>query len=206
VFYQYQPVFFGAFSGMKNLGGEPLFGEIFQAVTFRHEAWARPRGANLTTAPEDDTAARLHSRAFRIRDNSRKMRSIMETKRLGELSRGAMLKASTWLRQEKGSLNVLYALALIPMIERLATDTAMVASWRAFAVIIRRSSLAARFFADRDADVLNTANFRIRPDLRCAVQADFMDAAVTSIAGRGRGAGMNAFSAAATIPATFMRV
>ena len=51
VFYQYQPVFFGAFSGMKNLGGEPLFGEIFQAVTFRHEAWARPRGANLTTAP-----------------------------------------------------------------------------------------------------------------------------------------------------------
>ena len=51
VLYQYEPVFFGAFSGMRNLGGEPLFGEIFQAITFRHEAWARPRGANLTTAP-----------------------------------------------------------------------------------------------------------------------------------------------------------
>jgi hypothetical protein len=51
VLYQYEPIFFGAFSGMRNLGGEPLFGEIFQAVTFRHEAWARPRSANLTTAP-----------------------------------------------------------------------------------------------------------------------------------------------------------
>ncbi len=51
VFYAYEPIFFGAFAGMKNLGGEPLFGEMFQAITFRHEAWARPRGANLTTAP-----------------------------------------------------------------------------------------------------------------------------------------------------------
>lgn len=51
VFYRYQPVFFGAFAGMRNLGGEPLFGEMFQTMTFRHEAWARPRGANLTTAP-----------------------------------------------------------------------------------------------------------------------------------------------------------
>ncbi len=51
VFYQYQPVFFGAFAGLKSPGGGPLFGEMFQTMTFRHEAWARPRGANLTTAP-----------------------------------------------------------------------------------------------------------------------------------------------------------
>lgn len=51
VLYQYQPIFFGVLAGMQNLSGEPLFGEIFQASTFRHEAWARPRGANLTTAP-----------------------------------------------------------------------------------------------------------------------------------------------------------
>ncbi len=51
VFYQYQPIFFGALAGMQNLNGEPLFGELFQTSTFRHEAWARPRGANLTTAP-----------------------------------------------------------------------------------------------------------------------------------------------------------
>lgn len=51
VLYQYEPVFFGALAGMKNLSGGPLFGDLFQASTFRHEAWARPRGANLTTAP-----------------------------------------------------------------------------------------------------------------------------------------------------------
>ncbi|MFM9845193.1 MAG: TadE/TadG family type IV pilus assembly protein [Dongiaceae bacterium] len=51
VLYQYEPVFFGALAGMRNLSGDPLFGDMFQAVTFRHDAWARPRGANLTTAP-----------------------------------------------------------------------------------------------------------------------------------------------------------
>jgi len=51
VFYQYESLFFGAFSGLKNLNGNPLFGDLFQASTLRHEAWARPRGANLTTAP-----------------------------------------------------------------------------------------------------------------------------------------------------------
>jgi Flp pilus assembly protein TadG len=51
VLYQYEPVFFGVLAGMKNLNGEPLFGEIFQTTTFRHDAWARPRGANLVTAP-----------------------------------------------------------------------------------------------------------------------------------------------------------
>jgi Flp pilus assembly protein TadG len=51
VLYQYEPVFFGVLAGMKNLSGGPLFGEIFQATTFRHDAWARPRGANLVTAP-----------------------------------------------------------------------------------------------------------------------------------------------------------
>jgi hypothetical protein len=46
--------------------------------------------------------------------------------KLGQLSRRAMMKASTWLRQESGSIQVLYALALIPMIGALglATDTA----------------------------------------------------------------------------------
>jgi hypothetical protein len=51
VLYQFQPVFFGELAGMKNLGGGSLFGDMFQAVTFRHLAWARPRGANLVTAP-----------------------------------------------------------------------------------------------------------------------------------------------------------
>lgn len=51
VLYNYEPVFFGALSGMKNLNGDPLFGDMFQAVTFQHNAWARPRGANLVSAP-----------------------------------------------------------------------------------------------------------------------------------------------------------
>jgi hypothetical protein len=51
VLYQYEPIFFGVLAGMQNLNGEPLFGDVFQASTFRHEAWARPRSANLTTAP-----------------------------------------------------------------------------------------------------------------------------------------------------------
>jgi Flp pilus assembly protein TadG len=51
IFYQYEPVFFGALAALRNIDGQPLFGAMFQAETFRHEAWARPRSANLTTAP-----------------------------------------------------------------------------------------------------------------------------------------------------------
>jgi hypothetical protein len=51
VLYEYEPVFFGSFGEMRNLNGEPLFGEIFQATTFQHNAWARPRGSNLASDP-----------------------------------------------------------------------------------------------------------------------------------------------------------
>jgi len=51
VLYNYEPVFFGVLSGMKNLDGSPLFGNMFQATTFRHDAWARPRSATLVTVP-----------------------------------------------------------------------------------------------------------------------------------------------------------
>src|SRR4249920_2564695 len=95
------------------------------------------------------------------------MGCIMKTKRLGELSRGAMLKASTWLRQEKGSLNVLYALALIPMIGALglATDTARGYLLKArLSQSIDQAVLAGGkvyFSPERNADVLKyfSANF-----------------------------------------------
>jgi TadE-like protein len=51
VLYEYEPVFFGVLGGLKNLGGEPLFGEIFQPATFQHNAWVRPRGATLMSPP-----------------------------------------------------------------------------------------------------------------------------------------------------------
>lgn len=51
VIYSYEPVFFGALAGMKNLSGDPLFGDMFQATTFLHNAWARPRGGNLVAPP-----------------------------------------------------------------------------------------------------------------------------------------------------------
>lgn len=51
VLYNYEPVFFGSLAGMRNLNGDALFGDMFQAVTFQHNAWARPRGANLVSPP-----------------------------------------------------------------------------------------------------------------------------------------------------------
>ena len=51
VLYDYEPVFFGSLAGMKNLSGDALFGDIFQATTFQHSAWARPRSASLVSAP-----------------------------------------------------------------------------------------------------------------------------------------------------------
>jgi len=51
VLYDYQPIFFGSLSGLKNPGGGPLFGDMFQATTFYHSAWARPRSASLITEP-----------------------------------------------------------------------------------------------------------------------------------------------------------
>ena len=113
----------------------------------------------------------------------------MKTKRLGELSRGAMLKASTWLRQEKGSLNVIYALALIPMIGALglATDTARGYLLKArLSQSIDQAVLAGGkvyFSADRDADVLKyfSANFPPTTPISydAEFEADFMDAVVT---------------------------
>lgn len=147
------------------------------------------------------------------------MRSIMKTKRLGELSRGAMLKASTWLRQEKGSLNVIYALALIPMIGALglATDTARGYLLKArLSQSIDQAVLAGGkvyFSADRDADVLKyfSANFPHTAPISydAEFQADFMDAVVTlntPVAGGASGSETLRLSATATIPTTFMRV
>jgi Flp pilus assembly pilin Flp len=51
VLYDYEPVFFGTLAGLKNFGGDSLFGDMFQATTFKHEAWARPRGASLVSPP-----------------------------------------------------------------------------------------------------------------------------------------------------------
>ncbi len=147
------------------------------------------------------------------------MRCIMKTKRLGELSRGAMLKASTWLRQEKGSLNVLYALALIPMIGALglATDTARGYLLKArLSQSIDQAVLAGGkvyFSPDRNADVLKyfSANFphTVPISYDTAFQADFMDAEVTlnsPVAAGASGSETLHLSATATIPTTFMRV
>ena len=149
------------------------------------------------------------------------MRSIMKTKRLGELSRVAMLKASTWLRQEKGSLNVLYALALIPMIGALglATDTARGYPAEGAPVAVdrpggprRRQGLLSR--RERNADVLKyfSANFPNTAAIAfdAPFQADFMDArsdaAIRRLTAASAGSETLAYSATATIPTTFMRV
>ena len=148
------------------------------------------------------------------------MRGIMKTKRLGDLSRGAMLKATTWLRQEKGSLNVLYALALIPMIGALglATDTA------------RGYLLKARLSQAIDQAVLagGKVYFLARPGRRCAevllgelpeYGRDFLSIRRSTpiswtrrlrcnspVEGGDAGSETLHLTATATIPTTFMRV
>jgi Putative Flp pilus-assembly TadE/G-like len=147
------------------------------------------------------------------------MGCIMKTKRLGELSRGAMLKATTWLRQEKGSLNVLYALALIPMIGALglATDTARGYLLKArLSQSIDQAVLAGGkvyFSPERNADVLKyfSANFphTVAISYDTPFQADFMDAEVTlnsPVAAGVSGSETLHLTATATIPTTFMRV
>ena len=147
------------------------------------------------------------------------MRSIMKTKRLGELSRGAMLKATTWLRQETGSLNVLYALALIPMIGALglATDTARGYLLKArLSQSIDQAVLAGGkvyFSPSRDDDVLKyfSANFphTVAISYDTPFMADFMDAEVqlnSPVAGGAAGSETLHLTATATIPTTFMRV
>lgn len=147
------------------------------------------------------------------------MRSIMKTKRLVELSRGAMLKASTWLRQEKGSLNVLYALAMIPMIGALglATDTARGYLLKArLSQSIDQAVLAGGkvyFSPERNDDVLKyfSANFphTVAISYDTPFQADFMDAEVklnSPVAAGASGSETLHLSATATIPTTFMRV
>jgi len=147
------------------------------------------------------------------------MKSIMKTKRLGELSRSAMLKATTWLRQEKGSLNVLYALALIPMIGALglATDTARGYLLKArLSQAIDQAVLAGGkvyFSSTRDEDVLKyfSANFphTVPISYDAEFDADFMNAAVTlntPVEGGEAGSETLHITATATIPTTFMRV
>lgn len=147
------------------------------------------------------------------------MRSIMKIKRLGDLSRGAMLKASTWLRQEKGSLNAIYALALIPMIGALglATDTARGYLLKArLSQSIDQAVLAGGkvyFSPTRDADVLKyfSANFphTVTISYDTPFDADFMDARVklnSPVTGGVAASSTLRLSATATIPTTFMRV
>jgi Flp pilus assembly protein TadG len=139
--------------------------------------------------------------------------------KLGQLSRRAMMKASTWLRQESGSIQVLYALALIPMIGALglATDTA-----RGYLVKARLSQSVdaavlaggkVYFASTREDDVLKyfAANFPTSGSIGfdAEFQSDFMDAKVTvntPTEGGVEGSEKLYMSASAIIPTTFMRV
>jgi len=130
-----------------------------------------------------------------------------------------MLRASTWLRQERGSLNALYALALIPMIGALglATDTARGYLLKArLSQSIDQAVLAGGkvyFSPQRDDDVLKyfSANFPHTNPISydAEFQADFMDAEVTlnsPVEGGASGSETLHITASARIPTTFMRV
>lgn len=148
------------------------------------------------------------------------MGKIWDKLSMGKRSRSAKLKASTWLGGERGSMNVLYAIALIPMIGALglATDTARGYLLKArLSQSIDQALLAGGknyFSASRDDDVLKyfSANFPNSTTIafETPFDADFMDARVTlstPVAATGDG-GSNTLSiaASATIPTTFMRV
>ncbi len=138
---------------------------------------------------------------------------------LGSRSRGTRLRLAAWLGGEAGSINLLYALALVPMLGALglATDAA-----RGFLLKARLSQAIDQavlaggkvyFSPDRDEDMLKyfSANF---PNSSAIVfdtpfGADFMDAQVTlhaPVEGGIAGSETLHMAASATIPTTFTRV
>src|SRR5262245_41017929 len=148
------------------------------------------------------------------------MGNILGKLQLSRRSRSAVLKASTWLRGEHGSMNVLYAVALIPMIGALglATDTARGYLLKArLSQSIDQAVLAGGkvfFESSRDTDVLKyfSANFPNSATISYGTpfQADFMEANVTLsepvAVDDGKGSSTLSLQASATIPTTFMRV
>jgi Putative Flp pilus-assembly TadE/G-like len=147
------------------------------------------------------------------------MGNLLNKLKLGRRSRSAMLKASTWLRREHGSMNVLYAVALIPMIGALglATDTARGYLLKSrLSQSIDQAVLAGGkvyFSPSRDQDVLKyfSANFpnNVTIAYDTPFQSNFMDAEVTlnsPVAAGEAGSETLHLTATATIPTTFMRV
>jgi hypothetical protein len=124
-----------------------------------------------------------------------------------------------WLRGERGSLNVIYALALIPMLGALglATDTA-----RGFLLKARLSQAIDQavlaggknyFSPNRNQDVLKyfSANFPNSANITFGseFEAEFMDSRVTlgePVEGGIAGSERLLLRASATIPTTFLRV
>ena len=147
------------------------------------------------------------------------MGNILSKLKLGQRSRSAVLKASTWLKREQGSMNVLYAVALIPMIGALglATDTARGYLLKArLSQSIDQAVLAGGkvfFSSTRDQDVLKyfTANFPNTATISydTPFDAEFMDARVTlktPVQAGKAGSETLYLQATATVPTTFMRV
>ena len=139
--------------------------------------------------------------------------------KLDRISRGVLLRASGWLRHERGSMNVLYAVALIPMVGALglATDTA-----RGFLLKARLSQAIDQavlaggkvyFSPTRNDDVLKyfTANFPNTATISfdTPFNAEFMDAQVTlstPVESGEAGSERLYILATATVPTTFTRV
>ena len=139
--------------------------------------------------------------------------------KLGQYFRSAMPRVSTWFGRERGSINVLYAIALIPMVGALglATDAA-----RGFLLKARLSQAIDQavlaggkvyFSPTRNDDVLKyfSANFpnTVTISFDTPFDAEFMDARVTLNAPTESGeAGSERLhmSGTATVPTTFTRV
>jgi Putative Flp pilus-assembly TadE/G-like/von Willebrand factor type A domain len=147
------------------------------------------------------------------------MGGFLSKLKLDRISRNAVLTASRWLGHERGSMNVLYAVALIPMVGALglATDTA-----RGFLLKARLSQAIDQavlaggkvyFSPTRNDDVLKyfSANF---PNTAIIVfdtpfDAEFMDAQVTlstPVESGEAGSERLYMLATATVPTTFTRV
>jgi Putative Flp pilus-assembly TadE/G-like len=133
--------------------------------------------------------------------------------------RRAARKAAAWLRREQGSMNVLYAVALIPMIGALglATDTARGYLLKArLSQAIDQAVLAGGkvyFSPGRNDDVLKYFSANFPNDQNIAFDspfdAEFMNARVTlntPIEGGEAGSETLHVAASATIPTTFTRV
>ena len=147
------------------------------------------------------------------------MSIIWNTGNPARLFHGTRLRLSAWLGSERGSLNVLYALALIPMLGALglATDAA-----RGFLLKSRLSQAIDQavlaggkvyFSPNRDEDVLKyfSANFPNSAAITFGSEfnADFMAARVTlgePVESGEAGSERLHITASATIPTTFMRV